>query len=131
MPSTPQITLDVRNFATNASGWKNVQASNNQTYSYSYTGGDDGAGGLVMTVGQGRDTAPLRIVADPRYNITSCNFSGDGASQLTWNGNSTKAGSIVDANTAVENAEYALLITDTTANCTIVCDPPVRNQPPA
>ena len=45
MPSTPQITLDVRNFATNAPGWTNVQGSNNQTYSYSYTGGDDGAGG--------------------------------------------------------------------------------------
>lgn len=127
MPSTPQITLDVRNFATNASGWTNVQASNNQTYSYSYTGGDDGAGGLVMTVGQGRDVAPVRIVADPRYNITSCSFQNDNANQLTWNGNSTKAGTITDTNSAVENAEYTLLITDTTANCTVSCDPPVRN----
>lgn len=131
MPSTPQITLDVRNFPTNAPGWTNVQASNNQTYSYSYTGGDDGAGGLVMTVGQGRDTAPVRIVADGRYDITNCTFTGDGADQLTWNGNSTKAGSIVDANTAVENAKYSIIVTDTTANCTIVCDPPVKNQPPA
>lgn len=127
MPSTPQITLDVRNFPTNAPGWTNVQASNNQTYSYSYTGGDDGAGGLEMTVGQGRDTAPIRIVADARYDITSCSFQNDVANQLTWNGSSTKAGSIVDANTAVENAEYTLLITDTTANCTIPCDPPVKN----
>jgi hypothetical protein len=129
MPSTPQITLDVRNFATTATNWTNVTASNGQTYSYSYTGGDDGTGGLVMTVGQGRDTAPVRIVADQRYDITNCTFTGDGASQLTWNGNSTKAGSIVDANTAVENAEYTLLITDTVANCTVACDPPVRNVP--
>ena len=55
--------------ASSDPGWHNVAASNGQTYGYCYTGGDDGAGGLDQTVGQGRDTAPLQLVADQRYQI--------------------------------------------------------------
>jgi hypothetical protein len=57
-------------------------------------------------------------------------FTGDTQNQLTWNGNSGRAGSIVDANTAVEDAEYTVLVADTgNSNCIIPCDPPIRNQP--
>jgi hypothetical protein len=77
------------------------------------------------------DLAQVRIVADQRYDITNCTFTGNGASQLTWNGNSTKAGSIVDFNMSVENAYFSLTITDTVANCTVLCNPPVRNMPSA
>jgi hypothetical protein len=128
MPNTPNINLDIRNSACSDPGWHNVIA-NNQAYSYCYTGGDDGHGGLVQTVGQGRDTAPLQLIADQRYQISSCDFIGDTQNQLTWNGTSARAGSIVDANTAVETAEYTILVTDTTTNCVISCDPPVANKP--
>ena len=128
MPSTPQINLDVRIGGSTDPGWHNVQASNNQTYGYSYSGGDDHAGGLKMTVGQGRDTAPLQLIADQRYQISACTFSGDTQHQMTWNG-SSRAGNIVDENSAVENAEYSITVTDTgNGNCTFPCDPPIDNE---
>lgn len=132
MPATPQINLDLRNSAQSEPGWINVLASNNQTYSYRYTGGDDGNGGLVQTVGQGRDTAPVRLTADPRYQLSDtnpCVFTDDSKSQLTWNGQSSYAGSIVDANTAVETAKYTLNVKDTgNGNCNIPCDPQIKNE---
>ena len=128
MSNTPNINLDVRNFASSDPGWRNVQASNNQVYSYSYTGGDDGAGGLVQVVGQGRDSAPVQLTADPRYEIESCVFIGDSGAQLSWAGGS-RAGTITDANTHVETAKFTIVVTDTAnGDCTIQCDPPIINQ---
>lgn len=129
MPNTPNIKLDLRNFASSGPGWHNLEV-NNQAYSYCYSGGDDGAGGLFPTVGQGRDTAPIQFATttDTRYQINSCVFINDNQQQLTWNGGN-RAGTIVDANTQVENAEYCIIVTDTTNNCAIPCDPPVNNKP--
>lgn len=128
MPNTPNINLDVRNFASGAP-YKNVAASNGQTYSYCFTGGDDGSGGLVQTVGQGRDTAPIQLVADPRYQISGHNFLNDPNNQLSWSGNGNRAGNIIDANSQIANAEYCVIVTDTgNGDCTIVCDPPVINR---
>ena len=130
MPSTPNINLDVRNFASSDPGWHNVMASNNQPYSYSYSGGDDGVGGLVQTVGQGRDTAPIQLSADQRYQINACNFTNDDQHQLSWAGNGNRAGTIIDANTQIETAKYTVLVNDTgNGNCTIPCDPTVQNKP--
>lgn len=133
MPSTPNINLDIRIGGSSDPGWHNVAASNNQTYGYCYTGGDDGAGGLVQTTGQGRDTAPLQLIADRRYQLSSsnpCVFIDDPNNQLTWNGQSPYAGSIVDANTVIETAKYTINVTDTgNGNCNIPCDPPIKNQP--
>lgn len=132
MPATPLIHLDIRNSAQTDPGWVNVAANNGQTYSYRYTGGDDGSGGLVQTVGQGRDTAPLQLDADRRYQIKSpdgCVFTDDANNQLSWNGNGNYAGSIFDANTQVETAKYTMNIIDTgNGNCNIPCDPRVINQ---
>ena len=131
MPNTPNINLDLRNAASSEPGWRNVNASNGQPYSYSYSGGDDGAGGLVQTVGQGRDTAPVQLTADPRYQIENCVFSDDAQHQLSWNGGG-RGGTIIDANTQVETAEYSLIVADTAnGSCTIQCDPPIDNRPPA
>ena len=129
MPNTPNINLDIRFGGSSDPGWHNVVASNGQTYGYYYTGGDDGAGGLEQTVGQGRDTAPLQLVADPRYQISGHNFFNDTNNQLSWSGNGNRAATIVDANNAVETAEYNVIVTDTgNGNCTIVCDPPIINR---
>ena len=128
MPNTPNINLDVRNFASSDPGWHTVQASNNQTYSYCYTGGDDQHGGLVQIVGQGRDTAPVQLTADPRYQIDQCVFVGDGQQQLSWSGGN-RSGTITDANTQVETAKFTIIVTDTAnGDCTIQCDPPIINQ---
>lgn len=131
MPNTPNINLDLRIGGSSDPGWHNVMASNNQTtYGFCYTGGDDGAGGLVQTVGQGRDTAPIQLVADPRYQISDHTFTNDTQHQLSWSGNGNRAGAIIDANNQVETAAYSILVTDTgNGNCTIPCDPPIKNEP--
>lgn len=131
MPNTPQINLDVRNFASHASdpNYTDVTASNNQVYSYCYTGGDNGQGALDQTVGQGRDTAPLRLVADQRYEIDSCEFKDDTKSQLSWQGNGKRAGNIQDQNSQIETAKYSIIVADTgNGNCKVKCDPPVINR---
>lgn len=128
MPSTPNITLDLRQGYTPDAGWTYVTATNGSAYSYIYAGGDDGHGGLQMTAGQGRDTANVRLIADGRYTILGVVFQNDGTSQLSWNGNGNRAGNIIDQNTSVENAEYSVLITDTgNGNTVFVCDPPIKN----
>jgi hypothetical protein len=133
MPNTPQINLDIRNWHQTDANWTNTTSlPNGAPYAYRYTGGDDGAGGLVQVVNTGRDTAPLQLVADRRYQITNCTFKDDIKSQLSWTGNSPYAGTIVDANNQVENAKYTIVVTDTgNGNCTINCDPLVANRPPA
>jgi hypothetical protein len=129
MPNTPNINLDIRLAGSSDPGWHNVVASNGQTYGYCYTGGDDGAGGLEQTVGQGRDTAPVQLIADQRYQISGHNFFNDTQNQLSWSGNGNRAGNIIDANSQVETAEYNIIVTDTdNGNCTIVCDPPIINR---
>lgn len=129
MPNTPNINLDIRLAGSSDPGWHNVAASNGQTYGYCYTGGDDGAGGLTQTVGQGRDTALVQLIADQRYQISGHNFLNDTNNQLSWSGNGNRAGNIIDANSQVETAEYCVIVTDTgNGNCTIVCDPPIINR---
>lgn len=128
MSNTPNITLDVRNFASSDPGWVTVMASNSQQYSYRYAGGDDSNGGLVQTVGQGRDTAPIRLVADQRYQINGVNFVRDNTHQLSWQGDGNRAGSIVDENTSVEDAKYTVVVVDSDSNCTIYCDPNIINR---
>ena len=64
MPNTPNINLDIRIGGSSDPGWHNVLASDTQTtYGYCYTGGDDSAGGLIQIVNQGRDTAPIQLIA--------------------------------------------------------------------
>lgn len=129
MPTMPNINLDVRNFSSSAPGWHDVQASNGQTYSYCFTGGSDGAGGLNLQTGQGTGTAPLQLVAAPRYQIADCTFTGDIHHQLSWRGSGNRAGTITDQNDAREEAAYIIQVTDTdNGNCTIECHPPIINN---
>lgn len=126
MPSTPQIHLDVRNFSS-PTPWVNLDVDG-QAYSYLYTGGDDGNGGLIANVGQGRDTAPIQLDADQRYQIGDCTFTGDPGNQLSWNGGG-RAGTIIDSNTQVETAKYTVQVVDTgNGNRTVPCDPQIINR---
>lgn len=130
MPNTPNIQLDVRLGGSSEPGWVNVSASNGQLYGYHYSGGDDSQGGLMQTIGQGRDTAQLQLVADNRYRIADCSFQDDVNNQLSWNGGG-RAGTIVDLNTEVASAKYTVNVTDTAnGDCTIPCDPAVVNKQP-
>lgn len=129
MPNT-NASLDVRNFPSNGSdGYTNTTASNNAIYSYKYSGGSDGAGGLETRVGSGVATLGLNLDADNRYSIDGVDFTDDPQHQLTWRGNAPNAGVITDANTEVETAHYSVTVADATANCTLPCDPQISNEP--
>jgi hypothetical protein len=121
--------LDVRNFQTNAPNWSNVQATNGQWYSYSYTGGTDDHGGYETRTNSGTQTINVQVVADPRYDVTDVRFIDDDFHQLTWRGSSPKAFVITDANTHDTSSHYCVLITDTQAGAEIACDPMIKNDP--
>lgn len=134
MPSPNAISLDVRNFATTGDGWTNTQASNGQTYSYKYTGGDPDTnnGTLTFTVGHGNAAVNFSLIADSRYTVGSIGFTGDNASdpQLSTTGSAPRSRVLNDKNTAAINANYKVNVIDTgSGNVTVPCDPQITNKP--
>lgn len=128
--SNTNASLDVRDFPSNGSdGYIDTTASNNAIYSFRYTGGSDGHGGLRTKVGQGVATLNVRLESDSRYSIDDAEFDQDPERQLSWRGNSSVAGVITDANTAAETGHYSLIVADSQASCTFRCDPMVVNEP--
>ena len=129
--TTASVSLDVRDFAsTPGDGYTNTTASNGATYSYKYSGGTDGNGGVVVVTGSGTLTITVTIVADPRYLVSSVTFSND-LGDLSWAfGASAYIAVITDTDLDNENAEYSVIVSDHTAGCTMPCDPPIKNQPP-
>lgn len=129
MPGNASVSLDVRNFASNGSdGYTDTTASNNATYSYRYTGGSDN-GGDVNFHGRGRVTLTVQLQSDPRYQISSVGFTGDTNNQLTWLAQNAPTTAVIqDLNTVVQNANYKITVSDTTANCTVPCDPQINNK---
>jgi hypothetical protein len=131
MPGPVNVYLDVRNFSSGgADGYKDVTASNNQTYSYKYTGGTDGNGNVLgVKVGGGQAVINVFVGSDRRYSITNVTFSPTDA-QFTWRaGNNATVAVIVDTAVAAAYVKYTSIVTDSTANCTVPCDPMIQNVP--
>jgi len=128
-PSNPPlVTLDIRNPQyPPGTGWKTVQASNNTTYSYNYAGGSDGHGNSTVK-GRGVVTVTVNLICDQRYQISTVGFNNDPNNQLSNPSKSARAATILDQNNAIESdAYFSITVTDTTANCTLVCDPMISN----
>lgn len=128
------VELDVRNSSTNGDGWTNVNGSNGQPYSYKYTGGDGPTnnGKVTFKVGGGQGVINLSLDADPRYQFIGrdcITFVDDPGGQLSHHGNAPRSRVIKDRCTTELDAQYKALVTDTTANATIPCDPPITNNP--
>ena len=126
--TTASVTLDVRDFAaTSGDGYTNTIASNGATYSYKYSGGTDGNGGVDVVTGTGTMPITVTIVADPRYLVSSVSFNND-LGDLSWAfGASAYIAVITDTDLDNENAYYSVIVSDHTAGCTMPCDPPIRN----
>ena len=126
--TTASVTLDVRDFAaTSGDGYTNTIASNGATYSYKYSGGTDGNGGVDVVTGTGTMTITVTIVADPRYLVSSVSFNND-LGDLSWAlGASAYIAVITDTDLDNENAYYSVFVSVHTAGCTMPCDPPIRN----
>ncbi len=128
------VSLDVRNSATNGDGWTNVSAANHQPYSYKYTGGNANSnnGNVTYAVGNGQAAITLNLVADSRYKfVDDCiTFVNDHNDQLSTSGKAPRTRVVNDKCTAALDGQYKALVTDTTANTTIQCDPRIINDIP-
>lgn len=129
--SNVNVSLDVRNFAaTPGNGYTNTTASNNAIYSYCYTGGTDGNGGVEEITGAGSGTITVTVGGDPRYQVNDVAFGPDPGNQLTWAWGASRTTAIItDTDTQSEDSSYRINVADTTANCTVPCDPPISNKP--
>jgi hypothetical protein len=130
MPSPVNVSLDVRNAATGpAPGYTQVAASNGTAYYYKYSGGSDGNGNVNVKVGAGQAAINVTVGSDPRYSITNVTFS-PASTHFTWHAGGHAAVAVIqDTATVVESVKYTCVVTDSTANCTIPCDPVIHNVP--
>lgn len=131
MPNT-NVSLNVRNFASNGSdGYTNTTASNETVYSYQYSGGSDTHGNTNETVGDGGSTITVNLSSDSRYEISGVLFSGPAGGDLSTYpaANTTTSLIINDNDSSPGSGYYKITVTDTTANCTFDCDPEINNQP--
>lgn len=126
------VSLDVRNSSTSDDGWTNVTAANGQPYSYKYTGGDSSSnnGKVTFAVNGGQAAITVNLVADARYQfVGACiTFENDPNNQLSTAGNAPRTRVVNDTCTAALDGQYKALVTDTTANTTIQCDPRIVND---
>ena len=123
------INVELYNSTTAETGYSSATGSDGNTYYYKYTGGSDGAGNVMETVGNGQDI--LVTLQTTGYTVYTASTSNDPESQL---GVSVNPGSttvtIGDRATAAEsNAEYTVTVQTTIngGNVTIPCDPRVTN----
>lgn len=131
--SNINVSLDVRNWPSNGSdGYTSTTASNNAVYSYQYTGGSDGHGNVQETTNAGTSTITVGMHSDPRYVISAVNIHGDIENQLSSPPVPAGATSIVitDTDSSSGSGYYSITVTDTSANCTFLCDPQITHVPP-
>ena len=130
MPNNATINLDVRNSSSGgADGYIDTTASNGAVYSYKYSGGS-GNGGNAEFPGRGRVTVVVQLRSDARYTIANVSFAADPNNQLSWvsNPNAPTTATIQNLNSVVQAAYYNVTVRDSTANCTIACDPMIINK---
>ena len=129
--TTASVSLDVRDFgATSGDGYTNTTASNGALYSYKYSGGTDGNGGVEVITGSGTLTLTVTVSADPRYLVSSVTFDNN-VGDLSWAfGSSAYIAVITDTDLDNENSYYSVIIVDNGAGgITLPCDPPITNKP--
>ena len=129
MPGTVQASLQIQP-GTNPAPWINTTGSNNQPYTYLYSGGTDGNGDMTTTVGNGAQILNVDIEGQ-RFTYSGVEFTRDDQSQLSINGNTTSRVMIKDKNDAAEtDAYYCVVVNDTQATgVTVKCDPMITNLP--
>ena len=128
-PSSRSITLDVRNAPSSGSdGYADTTASNGKTYSYKYSGGDNGGGDVTFT-GRGAGTVVVHLRGS-RYAIDTVDFPDDPNDQLSDDPSASSPTSAVikDKNDTAQTATYKVTVKDSSANATVPCDPKIINN---
>lgn len=136
MPKPTDVSLEIRNHASqNRDGWTDTTASDKSTYSYKYTGGHDGAGGMTFVVGKGAHKFLVSLLATTgtRCRIDSITFEGDDPDEAQLMAHPHPDGShhISNRNTKAMNARYKITVLDPgNGNVRIPCDPQIINKKP-
>ena len=129
MPNGPSsVSLDVSNVSK--PGYTSTTASNGSDYFYKFTGGNTSAdnGDVDVAVGGGQAAITVSLVSGSPYTITGeVTFYPD-TPQLSSRSSSNTVRVITDTAVAVGDFKYTVTVNDSTANCTIPCDPLIKNK---
>ena len=129
MPGNPTITLVVVNSASSpGAGYTETTASNGGTYWYLYTGGDNNGGNVTCSRSQGPVTIVVQLRSASNFSISNVGFTGDVNNQLSTSGNSATNITIHNRNNATQTADYKVTVSDSSAGCTVPCDPTIINR---
>lgn len=111
-------------------GFTPTSSTSGTTYYYQYTGGNTNSnnGAVVVEPAMGRVTINITLNGSTEFRIADIQFSGDSAGQLTYQIVDNMHATIYDVDTHSENAYYKVIVSDTTANCSFPCDPPIDND---
>lgn len=126
MPQTVNVTLDCRNSRSNGDGYVNVKGSNNQWYSYKYTGGSDGAGNVTVHKNQPANVV-VTIQADQRYHVSDTAVTNDPHGNISKSKGDKTATFADDAKDVERDIYYQVTVLDNVANATFVADPKIDN----
>ena len=128
--SNENVNLNVQPGSNSGNGWITVTAPNTQQqYSFKYTGGDQNNGGLKTKVGDGAATINVSLNGNNRYSVNGVTFTGDITPPQLSSSYSTDNAAVTDLNTAQLNADYCVLVLDSTNGSVIPCDPMIANDP--
>jgi hypothetical protein len=130
MATNETVQLKLEPGTKKGNGWTTVIAPNTQQpYSFKYTGGYKDRGGLKTHVGDGSATINVSLDTDNRYSVSDVTFRDDDTPpQLSRSFTPTTA-AITDLNTARLDADYCVMVLDSTNGSMIPCDPMIANDP--
>ena len=129
MPDNRNIQLDLQDHASSGSdGFTNSIASDGAVYSYRYSGGT-GNGGDVSFTSRGRVNVTVQLPPGNRYTVGSVAFENDINHQLSWLNQGAHGNAVIqNENSQLQDASYKVTVNDTTAGCSIPCDPHIINK---
>ena len=124
--ATIRVSLDIRNNQYSpGQGWATVTAANGDQYSFKYSGGSNGNGGVSVT--EPNTVIQVDLICDARYHISSVTLTdpkGDVSETHT-----TRQATLTDTDADKDyDIYYGLNIQDTVANTSFSCDPEIHNE---
>jgi len=123
----PFVPLSVQKGAPAEAGWNTLDGCDN-SYTYRYDGGSDDHGNVVVH-GRGKVVITVKLASDPALKIRGVSFENDPDQQLSNPNNSPRVATIMNQNNVpMENAYYAIEVTDTSNDCELTLDPMISNR---
>lgn len=125
------VSLDVKDSHSDASThYVNVRADGGQDYSFKYSGGSDGYGGITEIIGSGSSKITISVNDHPRFHIVSCTFIHNEKGDLSCVISADKKNVVItDSDVDAFDGYYKVVVKDNNAAQALVpCDPPIKNK---